>query len=59
MKSIAPQQPQPLNFAPQDDSGVDMTLLRWMRSLTPRERLQALQDAVNSMEKLRHAHIPR
>ncbi len=37
--------------------GVDLTLIRWMLSLTPRERLMALQQAVNSVGRLRHARI--
>jgi len=36
--------------------GVDLTLIRWMLSLTPAERLAFLQATVNSLETLRHAH---
>jgi len=35
------------------DDGVDLTLIRWMLSLTPAERLQVLQQNVRSIEKLR------
>ncbi len=35
--------------------GVDLTLIRWMLSLTPAERLQALQSTLRSIEELRHA----
>ncbi len=35
------------------DDGVDLTLIRWMLSLTPAERLQVLQDHINSIQKLR------
>jgi hypothetical protein len=35
--------------------GVDLTLIRWMLSLTPRERLRVLQQNVRSILKLRHA----
>jgi hypothetical protein len=35
------------------EDGVDLTLIRWMLSLTPAERLQVLQDNVNSILKLR------
>lgn len=35
--------------------GTDLTLIRWMLSLTPRERLLALQQTVRSIERLRHA----
>jgi hypothetical protein len=35
------------------DDGVDRTLIRWLLSLTPRERLAALQDQVDSLLTLR------
>lgn len=35
------------------EDGVDLTLIRWMLSLTPDERLQVLQDNVNSILELR------
>ncbi|NWG72762.1 MAG: hypothetical protein HXY23_14315 [Parvularculaceae bacterium] len=37
------------------DDGVDLTLIRWMLSLSPAERLQVLQDAVQSSMRLRDA----
>ena len=37
------------------DDGVDLTLIRWMLSLTPAERLQALQSNIRSLETLRGA----
>ncbi|HET8948659.1 MAG TPA: hypothetical protein VFQ07_16885 [Candidatus Polarisedimenticolia bacterium] len=33
--------------------GVDLTLIRWMLTLTPIERLKALQDAIESIRRLR------
>ena len=33
--------------------GVDLTLIRWMLSLTPMERLQTLQKNVHSILRLR------
>lgn len=33
--------------------GVDLTLIRWMLSLTPAERLEVLQAAVNSILDIR------
>jgi hypothetical protein len=33
--------------------GVDLTLIRWMLSLTPWQRLQVLQDHVNTVMRLR------
>ncbi len=35
------------------EDGVDLTLIRWMLSLTPAERLQTLQQTVRSILKLR------
>ncbi|HMB55200.1 MAG TPA: hypothetical protein VKU40_17915 [Thermoanaerobaculia bacterium] len=34
-------------------SGVDRTLIRWMLSLTPAERLDVLQGFVDSVKELR------
>jgi len=36
-----------------DEEGVDLTLLRWMVSLTPMERLQVLQSSVTALQRLR------
>jgi hypothetical protein len=35
------------------EDGVDLTLIRWMLSLTPGERLAVLQDQVDSLLTLR------
>jgi hypothetical protein len=35
------------------EDGVDLTLIRWMLSLTPAERLQVLQRNVRSILRLR------
>jgi hypothetical protein len=40
---------------PESEEGVDLTLVRWMLSLTPAERLQVLQSSIRSLEKLRGA----
>ena len=40
-------------------SGVDLTLIRWMQSLTPRQRLDVLQDAVDSIYAIRDANTQR
>jgi hypothetical protein len=34
------------------DDGVDLTLILWMLSLTPTERLQMLQQSVGSLSRL-------
>lgn len=33
--------------------GVDRSLIRWMLTLTPAQRLQVLQDFVDAVEELR------
>ena len=33
--------------------GVDVTLIRWMLSLTPAERLQAMQNWANAILRIR------
>jgi hypothetical protein len=40
---------------PERDDGVDATLIRWMLSLTPEQRLDVLQSAVRSSGDLRDA----
>jgi hypothetical protein len=35
------------------EAGVDLTMIRWMLSLTPAERLEVLQAAVNSILEMR------
>ncbi len=35
------------------EDGVDLTLIRWMLSLTPAERLEALQGIVDFIESVR------
>jgi hypothetical protein len=36
-----------------ESSGVDLTLIRWMLSLTPDERLDVLQKFVDEVEEIR------
>jgi hypothetical protein len=36
-----------------DSSGVDVTLIRWMLSMTPAERLETLQSFVDSVWQFR------
>ncbi len=35
------------------EDGVDLTLIRWMLSLTPAERLAFLQNHVNAIQSIR------
>jgi hypothetical protein len=44
---------EPQMRAMYSDDGVDLTLIRWMLSLTPTERLRVLQQWVRSIERLR------
>ena len=39
--------------------GVDLTLIRWMLSLTPAERLEVLQQSAESLLSLRDASASR
>jgi hypothetical protein len=41
------------------DDGVDLTLIRWMLSLTPSQRLTVLQQHVNSVLRLRNGQTRR
>jgi hypothetical protein len=37
------------------EDGIDLTLIRWMLSLTPVERLQVLEERAEMILRLRHA----
>jgi hypothetical protein len=37
------------------EEGVDLTLIRWMLSLSPRERLLILQQNIRSITRLKRA----
>jgi hypothetical protein len=55
------QAPEPLaDSRPPAESpeGVDLTLIEWTLSLTPRERLDLLQDWVDGLAELRHGRAP-
>jgi hypothetical protein len=39
---------------PYSEDGEDLTLIRWMLSLTPLERLQAAQSATQSIMRLKN-----
>lgn len=43
-------QPPPPEYS---EDGVDLTLIRWMLSLTPAERLEFLEDHINSVLEIR------
>ena len=42
-----------------DEDGVDVSLIRWMLSLTPKERLLALDDHNRSLARLRGHEVHR
>jgi hypothetical protein len=39
------------------EDGVDLTLIRWMLSLTPEQRLKALEDNVCALTRLKNGTI--
>ncbi len=41
------------------DDGVNLTMIQWFLSLTPAERLEALQQNIRSIEKMRKARRRR
>ena len=42
-----------------DEDGVDVTLIRWMLSLTPAERLQFLQERIDDISTIRELNTGR
>ena len=50
-------EPSTAGGATDRDDGVDVTLIRWMLSLTPKQRLAVLQAAAASIIKLRDARV--
>ncbi|MFW6050835.1 MAG: hypothetical protein ACODAU_06655 [Myxococcota bacterium] len=41
----------PFTLDPYDDRGVDRSLIRWMLSLTPTERLRVLQEHIDWLSR--------
>ncbi len=41
------------------DDGVDVTLIRWFLSLTPAERIQTLQNYIESLSRIRELNAGR
>ena len=48
-----PRTAAPAPLPTHSPEGVDLTLIRWMLSLTPAERLQVLQQHVQSILEIR------
>src|SRR5437867_1436267 len=44
------------NLSTYSEDGVDLTLIRWMLSLTPAQRLEVLQQHTNAILEIRHAN---
>jgi len=59
MRLIKTKPPNPLKQSasikgvPYSESGVDVTLIRWMLSLTPAERLRVLHQTIRSILRLK------
>lgn len=45
--------PEGARLPERSEGGVDLTLIRWMLSLTPAERLEALDSYLNEIEEIR------
>jgi len=51
---MAPEPQRQADYGPDySEDGVDLTLIRWMLSLTPAERLQVLERHVNAILTIR------
>ncbi len=47
------------DMMPYDSDGVDVTLIRWMLSLTPEERLDVMQGAARGLAEARGENADR
>ncbi len=57
MKQNEPQDSDASRDPPtHSEEGVDLTLIRWMLSLTPSERLETLQRNIRAIMRLRDAN---
>lgn len=43
----------------ESDEGVDLTLVRWMLSLTPAERVRTIEEMARALEELRELNRGR
>jgi hypothetical protein len=41
------------------ESGVDLSLIRWMQSLSPLERLQFVEERINDVREIRERNAGR
>ncbi|MGP8248248.1 MAG: hypothetical protein ACLQVN_27515 [Bryobacteraceae bacterium] len=52
-------EPDPQSPTDYSEDGVDLTLIRWMLSLTPEERLQFLHRHVNAILDIRELNAEK
>jgi hypothetical protein len=53
LKSRRMEQGQPAPAPEYSEDGVDLSLIRWMLSLSPRERLAFLEERINDILSVR------
>jgi len=56
LKSRVMEHGQPAPEPEYSEDGVDLSLIRWMLSLTPRERLEFLEERINDILAVRELH---
>jgi hypothetical protein len=57
-RAMSPEAPSASEQPTHGEDGVDVTLIRWMLSLTPAERLEVLRQFVNRVLEARAANSP-
>lgn len=55
----ASDSPSPNDVSDYSQSGVDLGLIRWMLSLTPRQRLLFLEERINDILEIRQRNATR
>ena len=53
LKSRGMEYGQPAPAPEYSEDGVDLSLIRWMLSLSPRERLAFLEERINDIQSVR------
>lgn len=59
LKSRGMEQDQPAPAPEYSEDGVDLSLIRWMLSLTPAERLQFLEEWIDGVQSIRALNGPQ
>ncbi len=55
MSAVVPEpSPEPI----ENEEGVDLTLVRWMLTLSPAERVEQMEGIARSLEELRELNRP-